>query len=129
MYCKECRKQIPDASKFCKYCGTPIIGEETSAEPQPMVASQASNPARCTNGHYYDSTKNRECPYCQKEYKELNDANVPKPSIPAHSIAEPKPPVVEQAEGKDIRTIRVLLVSMFALLDIAVGVFIFLLFI
>lgn len=156
MYCKKCGKQIPDASKFCRYCGEPIGKEKQEAPVMPVSDSNSNNPARCPNGHYYDSTKNAECPYCKKEYKELNHANVQQSFVPAPAVinsnseateilgqgglnispvsekkvvVKKKHPAMEQAEGKDIRTIRVLLVSMFALLDIAVGIYLVLLFI
>ncbi len=32
MYCSKCGKEIPEEDKFCKYCGTKIVGKDVEAE-------------------------------------------------------------------------------------------------
>ena len=36
MYCPNCGKQLPDGTKFCRYCGSPV---EEAAAPPPVPAS------------------------------------------------------------------------------------------
>lgn len=39
MFCSNCGKEIPDGSKFCSICGTPISGEVTAASADGAVAN------------------------------------------------------------------------------------------
>lgn len=61
MKCESCKKDNADGVKFCKYCGTPLVG----------------NILRCVNGHNYDSSYSK-CPFCPDTDNEKTVMDTPK---------------------------------------------------
>ena len=46
-YCSNCGKEIPDNSKFCPYCSTPVASEET---PKPIYSTTPPKPKKKKSG-------------------------------------------------------------------------------
>ena len=116
MFCSNCGKELPEGTKFCGFCGTPVKAEESVVAEEPVAQEPvkteepvAQEPVKAEEPAAQEPVKAEEPVAVQPAYEEPKPAYSPIPEEPA-----------EKKKGKGGK-IAAIVLSCVALVAVIIG--------